>query len=100
MRTVTIALSSAWGRKRRLAGSTLAVLLGVAFLAGTLVFGDTARAGFGELFDQANAGTDVVVRSEHRAASTGSSVQQGLVDAELLDAVAAVDGVSIAEGSR
>ena len=93
-----ITLSSAWRRKRRLAGSTLAVLLGVAFLAGTLVFGDTARAGFADLFTEANAGIDVAVRSEHRAASDEAGVQQGLVDGALVDAVAAVDGVSVAEG--
>ena len=41
----------------------LAVFLGVAFLAGTLVLGDTLRANFDDLFTEANAGTDAVVRS-------------------------------------
>ncbi|WHM40005.1 ABC transporter permease [Streptomyces sp. BPTC-684] len=49
--------------KRRFAGTFVAVLLGVAFLAGTLVMGDTLRASFDTLFADANAGTDAVVRS-------------------------------------
>ena len=31
---------------RRMVGTALAVLLGVGFVAGTLIFDDTARAGF------------------------------------------------------
>ena len=33
-------LSGLWARKRRLLGTSLAVVLGVAFLAATLVLGD------------------------------------------------------------
>ena len=55
-----------WSHKRRLLGTTMAVVLGVAFLAGTLVLGDTMTAGFDDLFSEANAGTDVVVRNADR----------------------------------
>ncbi|HET6772077.1 MAG TPA: hypothetical protein VFH36_02130, partial [Acidimicrobiales bacterium] len=48
---------------RRLAGTALAVVLGVAFLTGTLVLGDTLRANFDDLLTEVNAGTDVVVRN-------------------------------------
>ncbi|MFI1098165.1 ABC transporter permease [Streptomyces sp. NPDC020917] len=48
--------------KRRFAGTFVAVFLGVAFLAGTMVMGDTLRASFGTLFANANSGTDTVVR--------------------------------------
>ena len=41
----------------------MAVFLGVAFLAGTLVLGDTLRNNFDNLFADVNAGTDVVVRN-------------------------------------
>lgn len=34
--------------KRRLFGTGMGVVLGVAFLVGTLVLGDTLRAGFGD----------------------------------------------------
>ena len=56
-------LASIRGHKRRLLATSSAVLLGVAFLSGTLVFGDTTRSAFGDLFEEANAGTDAVVRS-------------------------------------
>ena len=48
---------------RRLLGTSFAVLLGVAFLTGTLVLGDTLRRNFDTLFTDVNAGTDVVVRN-------------------------------------
>ena len=47
-----------WAHKRRLFGTVLAVVLGVAFLAGTLVLGDTMRAGIDDAFTTANAGID------------------------------------------
>ena len=56
-------LSAAWSRKRRLLGTALAIILGVAFLSATLVLGDSARAGFEVAFTEANAGTDALVRS-------------------------------------
>ncbi|MEV7194216.1 FtsX-like permease family protein [Streptomyces sp. NPDC093510] len=58
-----ISMSSLRGHKRRFAGTFLAVMLGVAFLAGTLVMGDTLRAGFDTMFGNATSGTDAVVRS-------------------------------------
>ena len=45
---------------RRLAGTSLAVVLGVAFLTGTLVLGSTLRRNFDDLFAGAVAGQDVV----------------------------------------
>ena len=55
-------LTAAWSRKRRLVGTALAIVLGVAFLTATLVLGDSARAGFRRAFSEANAGTDALVR--------------------------------------
>lgn len=45
-----LALKSALAKKRRLFGTTLSVMLGVAFLAGTLVFTDTIQRTFDDLF--------------------------------------------------
>ena len=56
-----ISLVSLWARKRRLAGTALAVVLGVAFLTGTLVLGDTLSANFDRLFAEVSAGTDVTL---------------------------------------
>ena len=38
-------------------------MLGVAFLTGTLVLGDTLSANFDRLFTEVSASTDVVVRN-------------------------------------
>ena len=63
MIVIGISSKSLWAHKRRLVGTLLAVVFGVAFLSGTLLLGDTLRANFDALFTQANGGTDVVVRS-------------------------------------
>ena len=51
-------------RKLRLLTTSFAVLLGVAFMAGTLVLTDTIGTTFDGLFADANEGTDAVVRGE------------------------------------
>ena len=79
---------------RRLTGTSLAVVLGVAFLTGTLVLGATLRANFDDLFAEVNAGTDVVVRN---GTDLGMDAPRGLVDRSLVDQVTRVDGVAAAE---
>ncbi|HEX6166695.1 MAG TPA: ABC transporter permease, partial [Acidimicrobiales bacterium] len=79
---------------RRLTGTSLAVVLGVAFLTGTLVLGATLRANFDDLFTEVNAGTDVVVRN---STDLGMDSPRGLIDPSLVDQVAEVDGVEAAE---
>src|SRR5262245_12892632 len=80
---------------RRLAGTGLAVVLGVAFLTGTLVLGATLHANFEDLFAEVNAGTDIVVRN---STDLDANVTRAPIDAALVDRVAAVDGVAAAEG--
>src|SRR4029450_4395793 len=80
---------------RRLAGTGLAVVLGVAFLTGTLVLGTTLHANFEDLFAEVNAGTDVVVRN---GTELDANVARAPIDAALVDRGAAVDGVAAAEG--
>ena len=84
------------GHGRRLVGTAVAVFLGVAFLAGTLVLGDTLRNNFDNLFADVNAGTDVVVRN---ATDLGIEADEprGLIDRSLVDRIVAVDGVAAAE---
>src|ERR687897_823829 len=82
-----------WSRKRRLASTSIAVVLGVAFLAATLILGATTKAGFRDTFTAANDGTDVVVRNETRIGSEESRVR-GLIDESMVADVAAVDGVA------
>jgi putative ABC transport system permease protein len=88
-----VSLHDLWSRKRRLLGMSFAVLLGVAFLSGTLVLSDTMRGGFDDLFSKANADTDVVVRSTSELEG-GEVTQTGLLDASLADRIDDVDGVA------
>ena len=84
------------GHKRRFVSTCVAVVLGVAFLTGTLVLGDTIRGGFDQMFATANAGTSVVVRNATSIGS-GDIAQRGVVDPSVLDTVRAVPGVAAAE---
>ncbi|MEB8342336.1 ABC transporter permease [Streptomyces endophyticus] len=95
--SVRLSLTSLRAHKRRFAGTFSAVLLGVAFLAGTLVMGDTLRASFDSMFAGASSGTDAVVRSGNVITTPGES--QGTrrpVDASLADDLAKAPGVAAA----
>jgi putative ABC transport system permease protein len=86
-------LKSINSHKRRLLATCSAVLLGVAFLSGTLVLGDTMTEGFGEMFTEANAGTDAMVRSSVEVGEDDFA-ERGLVDRSLVDEIGALDGVA------
>jgi putative ABC transport system permease protein len=88
-------LKTLWSRKRRLAGTSIAIILGVAFLAATMILGSTTKAGFRDTFTAANDGTDVVVRNETRIGSEESRMR-GLIDETTVADVAGVDGVASA----
>ncbi|MER5183804.1 FtsX-like permease family protein [Streptomyces sp. NPDC002896] len=94
---VRISLSSLRAHKRRFAGTFFAVLLGVAFLTGTLVMGDTLRASFDTMFGNAASGTDAVVRSADTITAPGE--RQGVrrpVDTSLVAKVEKTHGVAAA----
>src|SRR5262245_131738 len=92
---VTFALQTAWRRKRRLAGTLVAVGLGVGFLAATLVVGASARAGFRHTYVTANAGIDAYVRSSEQLTGGAENTRPPL-PGSVVDTVAAVDGVRVA----
>ncbi len=86
--------------KFRLAGTALAVILGVAFMAGTLVLTDTIGKTFDDLFGDVYRDTDAVVRQEAAfSGETGEADVRGRVEASVVDDVLGVDGVAEAEGS-
>jgi putative ABC transport system permease protein len=92
---VRLSVSSLRAHKRRFAGTFLAVFLGVGFLAGTLIMGDTLRAGFGSMFGNATSGTGAVVRSADAITTPGES--QGVrqpVDTALVSTLEKVPGVA------
>ncbi|MFD8999411.1 ABC transporter permease [Streptomyces sp. NPDC059582] len=95
--SVRLSLSSLRAHRRRFAGTFLAVFLGVAFLAGTLVMGDTLRASFDTMFGEATAGTDAVVRGADAITTPGES--QGVrrpVATSLAATVERIPGVAAA----
>lgn len=79
---------------RRLVATVVAVVLGVGFVAGTLIFGDTARAGFYDTFARLAQNVDVAVLAP---ASSAAGEPVLLTDAQLA-AVRAVPGVAGADG--
>lgn len=96
---LTATVKGLLARKRRLLLTALAVTLAVSFMTGTKVLTDTIGKTFDDLFADVYRNTDVVVRAEAEfegPMNTGD--QRGRVDASLVDTVAAVDGVALAEG--
>ncbi len=85
-------------RKLRLVTTSAAVLLGVAFLAGTLVLTDTLGATFDDLFADVYAGTDAHVRSADVIETDFGESERAGLDEALVDTVAGVDGVAAAAG--
>jgi putative ABC transport system permease protein len=91
-----IALKGLLARKLRTALTGFAVVLGVAFVAGTFVFTDTIDASFKDLFERASKGTDVSVQS--RVAVEEDFATPPPMDASTLERVQQVDGVEEAAG--
>lgn len=91
-----LTLKELFGKKLRLITTALAVMLGVAFMAGTLVLTDTIGKTFDGLFTEAYSGTDAYVRGEK---VLDSSTETPPVPASMVEAVAAVDGVKHAVGT-
>lgn len=87
-----------WAHKVRFVLTGLAVVLGVAFMAGTMILTDTMGETFDGMFATSNEGIDVVV---HRAASVdGEFVDvQERVDAGIVDRIRSIDGVDAAAGT-
>lgn len=96
-----VAIKNLLGRKLRLVLTSIAVVLGVAFMAGTFVLTDTMGHVFDKLFVDATKGVDAVVRAKEpfkaqgqQAASTRPPVPEGLAAR-----VGNVNGVDLAHGN-
>ena len=93
-------LRSLLAHKFRLFATGLAVMLGVAFMSGTLVLKDTIQKTFDNLFASVYDGTSAVVRQNAAfKGQNGAGDQRGRVDASLVNVVKQVDGVAVAEGN-
>lgn len=84
--------------KLRFLLTAISVVLGVAFVSGTLVFTDTVRKSFDELFASVYDGTDAYVRSTNVLESDFGPAQRERISDALVPRVQAVDGVRAAEG--
>src|SRR4051812_6867753 len=94
------AFASLLAHKLRLFAVATAVLLGVAFMAGTLVLTDTVGRTFNDLFGDVYKNTDVVVRGNPVfEGPQGMGVQRARVDQSLVDVVRRVPGVAEAQGT-
>ncbi len=88
------ALRSLFAHKLRLALTVASIVLGVSFVAGTFVFTDSLQRSFDQLFAQPQADVVVAARSDDQGLGTDpAAIPQALVGE-----VAAVPGVSVAEG--
>ena len=92
-------LRSLWSHKRRLISTCVAVILGVAFMAGTLVLTSTVNRVFDDLFGNLGGKVDAVVRGKVLFEADFGGAQRAPLDDTLVDKVRAVDGVANAEGS-
>src|SRR5215467_8815797 len=88
-------------RKFRLFATALAVMLGVAFMAGTMVLTDTIGHTFNDLSTGVYQGTDAEVRAKaaFTAPAMGGGDQRPLINASLVQALRRVPGVAADEGS-
>lgn len=88
-----IALKSILGRKARLVLTSLAVILGTAFLSGTSIFSATLDRTFNNLFQDVFANIDGYVRSTEVVEGDFGLIERQRIPAELVDKVLAVPGV-------
>lgn len=93
---VRAAWKSLLARKLRLVMSTFAIVLGVAFVGGSLIFTDTLARSFDAIF--ASSVGDVVVRPTGGTAGDGSPTAR-TIPAALVQRLAGVEGAARADGN-
>jgi putative ABC transport system permease protein len=93
---IRAALKSLLGRKVRLVMSTFAIVLGVAFVAGSLIFSDTLSRSFTALF--ASTVGDVVVRPVGGTTADGAP-STVTIPADVLDDLREVPGAARVDGN-
>jgi putative ABC transport system permease protein len=91
------ALRNVLGHKLRLLTTGLAVAIGVAFMAGTLVLTDTIGQTMDDMFASAYAKTDALVRSESTVEVQGLEMR-ARIDEAILSDLTQLPGVAEAQG--
>src|SRR6185503_16256161 len=92
-----LALKSVWARKVRAISTVIAVVIGVAFVAGSYVLTDTIFAAFDEIFSESLKGTSVVVTAKNPVEQENGEVPT--VSAALLPRIERTPGVRRAAGA-
>ena len=92
-----LAIKSLWARRVRALGTTFAVVIGVAFVAGSFVLTDTIFAAFDEIFSDSLKGTSVVITAKNPVEQENGEIPT--IAASLLPKVKAVAGVKLAAGA-
>src|SRR3954447_11733393 len=93
-----VILKGLLARKLRLALTALSIALGVAFVTGTFVLGDTMTKTFDQLYAGLTKGVDVTVRTHSAFTDTSTLGSSKPFEAAVLDQVRRVDGVAAARG--
>ncbi len=91
------ALKSLLGHKLRLVITAVAVVIGVAFMAGTFVLTDTIGRSFTQTYADLNKGVDVIVR-EKAAFGSPAGGERESIPLEVVGDVRRVPGVDAAQG--
>src|ERR1700712_2787982 len=89
-----------WSHKRRLISTVIAIVLGVAFMAGTLVLTSTINKIFDDLFSNVNQNTDAVIRGDVLFKDQQSGTVRAKLPESLVPKVKAVPGVANAAGTK
>ncbi|MGE5408047.1 MAG: ABC transporter permease [Syntrophothermus sp.] len=93
----SLALKSIWARKVRALTTAFAVVLGVAFIAGSYILSDTIFAAFDEIFSESLSGTSVVVTAQNPVEQQNGEVPT--ISASLLPRIQRTAGVKQAAGA-
>jgi putative ABC transport system permease protein len=95
-----LTLRSLLSHKLRLALSALAIVLGVAFVAGTMIFTDTLSRTFDDLFDSTAADVNVAPKIAFDTGLTGAGGTSAVVPVpqSVVDTLTSVDGVAAVAG--
>ena len=95
-----VALRGLWGRKLRTALTAVAIVLGVALVAGTLVLTDSIQKAFDNIFTDSRQGSSVVISGKSAFdLSDDSGATAPPLNESLLQTVQSQPDVAEAEGS-
>ncbi len=93
---LSLTFKNLWARKWRSVMTAVAVIFGIALVAGTYVLTDTTNDAFNDIFVGANENTDVAITAKEQVSQDDGS--NPAFDAGILSRVKAVEGVRLASG--